>query len=96
MPVKTAVTFGASDGKSIFYSKARGVAGLWKVSISGDGVEEAAVPELSEAGYWRYWAVTEKGIYFVVRAPNPPYAVKFYDYANVQIRTAATVDKTLV
>jgi Tol biopolymer transport system component/DNA-binding winged helix-turn-helix (wHTH) protein len=85
-------SFAAPDGKSIFYSKARGVAGLWMIST--DGGDESAIPELSEAGYWRYWTATEKGIYFVARAANPPYSIEFYDFSTKQVRAITTIDKT--
>lgn len=85
-------SFASPDGREIFYTKNRGVAGIWKVAV--DGSEESAVAELAEAGYWRYWSVVQDGIYFVARASNPPYAIKFYSFASKQISDAAQLEKT--
>jgi hypothetical protein len=84
-------SFASPDGKVIFYSKGRGVAGLWRVSVEGG--EESPVPELSEAGYWRYWTVTQKGVYFVAQNPNPPYRIVFYDFSTWQTREIASAEK---
>lgn len=85
-------SFASPDGKVIFYSKGRGITGLWRVSVEGD--EESPVPELSEAGYWRYWTVTQKGVYFVAQNPNPPYPIMFYDFSTGQAKEIVSVEKT--
>ncbi len=81
----------APDGNTIFYTKERGVAGLWQVPV--DGGEEIPVAELGSVGYWRYWTVTQTGIYFVAPASSPPYSIKFYDFTNRQLTETATTDK---
>jgi len=83
--------FEAPDGKTLFYSKGRGVAGLWRVGTEGG--EETTVAELAEAGYWRSWTVTQKGLYYVGRAASPPYQIRFYDFSDGQTRVLATTDK---
>lgn len=85
-------SFAAPDGKTIFYTKARGTAGLWQVSVDGDG-EEQAVPGLSEVGYWRYWTVTPTGVYFLAQAADSFYQIKFYDFQSRQIQTVARTEK---
>ena len=77
-------SFATPDGKSIYYSKANGVAGLWRVSVEGEN--ESAVAELAEAGSWRYWTLTNNGIYYVAYSPNPPYRIKFYDFSTQQTK----------
>ncbi len=84
-------SFAAPDGKTIFYTKARGIAGLWRASI--DGGEEQEVEDLPEAGYWRYWTVTQTGIYFLAPITNSYYQIKFYDFANHQLKTVARTEK---
>ncbi|HQU84888.1 MAG TPA: winged helix-turn-helix domain-containing protein [Pyrinomonadaceae bacterium] len=84
-------SFAAPDGKTILYSKSRGIAGLWQISI--DGSDEKTVSALSEAGYWRSWTVTNGGVYFVAYAPNPPYQLKFYDFANARLNNLAAIEK---
>lgn len=77
----------APDGKTLFYSKGRDVPGLWRVPATGG--DELPVPELAEAKDWRFWAVTQDGIYFAVHAEQPPYKIKFYDFTNRQISEIA-------
>ncbi len=86
-------SFAASDGKTIFYTKSRGEKGLWRVSADGGG-EEISVAELSEAGNWRYWTMTKRGIYFVAPSELPPYKIKFYDFSNSQISQIVTTEKS--
>jgi Tol biopolymer transport system component len=85
-------SFASPDGNDVFYTKERGVAGLWRVSVNGG--DESAVPELIDAGYWRYWSVTPHGIFFVAHSVNAPYTIRFYDFVSKQIKDAATTDKT--
>lgn len=80
----------APDGSAIFYTKARGVAGVWRVPVEGG--DETPIPELSEAGYWRYWIVTPGGVYFVARASRPPYHIKFYDFKNRTLSVTTVTD----
>jgi Tol biopolymer transport system component/DNA-binding winged helix-turn-helix (wHTH) protein len=85
-------TFASPDGKVLFYSKGRGTPGLWRVS--SEGGEEAPVAELAEAGYWRSWTMTLRGIYYVAPASSPPYQIKFYDFSDKRTKTVATTLKT--
>jgi Tol biopolymer transport system component/DNA-binding winged helix-turn-helix (wHTH) protein len=84
-------SFASPDGKTIFFSKGRGTAGLWKVPIEGG--EESPIAELTEAGYWRYWTVTKEGIYFISYTSKSPYQIKFYEFASKKIKEAAIVQK---
>ena len=55
--------FESLDGRFIYYAKGLNANGLWRVRV--DGGEEAPVLEFPKAGYWGYWALADKGIYFV-------------------------------
>jgi len=85
-------SFAAPDGKTILYSKTRGIAGIRQVSI--DGEDEKPLPALAEASYWRSWTVTSAGVYFVAYSPEPPFQIKFYDFSNGQTKTVRTIEKT--
>jgi Tol biopolymer transport system component/DNA-binding winged helix-turn-helix (wHTH) protein len=85
-------TFASPDGKVLFYSKGRGILGLWRVGT--DGGEEAPIAELAEAGYWRSWTMTLGGVYYVAPASSPPYQIKFYDFSDKRTKTVATTVKT--
>jgi len=83
-------SFAAPDGRTIFFTKSQNSVGLWQISVDGD--TESPIAELSEAAYWRYWTMTKSGIYFVARAEQPPYKIKFYDFSNAQIKEVAVTD----
>jgi Tol biopolymer transport system component len=55
--------FESPDGKYLYYAKGRGADGLWRKRLP-DGDEDVYVPEL-RTGFWGYWALNEKGLYFV-------------------------------
>jgi Tol biopolymer transport system component/DNA-binding winged helix-turn-helix (wHTH) protein len=84
-------SYESPDGKELYFSKGNGITGLWRVPANGGA--ESAVAELSEAGFWRYWTVTNKGIYYVARSSTPPYQIKFYDFQNRQTKEVATMEK---
>ncbi|MGE0131247.1 MAG: LpqB family beta-propeller domain-containing protein [Blastocatellales bacterium] len=82
----------APDGKTIYYSKARGASGLWTVPATGG--EEHPVPELAQAGFWRSWAMTDNGIYFVANAgASPPRPLNFFNFATRRVTQIGTVDR---
>ena len=83
--------FAAPDGKTIIYSKGDGKPGLW--SVGTDGAAEKPIPELAEAGAWRSWSATPKGIYYTAFSAQIPLPVKFYDFANGQTQKIADVSK---
>ena len=86
-------TFESSDGQTVYYSKWSGVDGLWSVPAAGGA--EQPVPELAEAGYWRAWAVTKDGIYYVAHTSStPPHPVKFFNFATRQTMQLGVVEKT--
>jgi len=83
-------SFAAPDGRTIFFTKSQNSVGLWQISVDGD--TESPIAELSEAAYWRYWTMAKSGIYFVARAEQPPYKIKFYDFSKAQIKEVAATD----
>lgn len=87
-------SFASPDGAHVFYTKERGASGIWKVPV--DGGEESPVPELADAGYWRYWAVTREGVYYVARSTNAPYRLRFYDLSTGKTSDVAAADKAPV
>ncbi len=84
-------SFASPDGKFVYFSKGRGVKGLWRVGT--DGAEEAPVPELADAGYWRAWVITPQGLYYVAYADSPPLSLKLFNFATKQSRTVAASER---
>jgi hypothetical protein len=52
------------------------------------------VLDFPKAGYWGYWAVAEKGIYFVNTTARP-YALQFFDFATRRISHVASLEHEL-
>jgi eukaryotic-like serine/threonine-protein kinase len=72
--------FESPDGELLYYTKGRGPGGIWQIPVAGG--EERQVRELVEAGYWRYWAVQDNGIYFVAPVASALPAIKFFSFAT--------------
>lgn len=83
--------FESPDGKLFYFSKGRGIYGLWAVPV--DGGEERPVPELNRAGYYRSWGVLPEGIYFISKETTPRQTVKFFSFATRRIAPLVTVEK---
>jgi len=79
------------DGRLLYYTKGRGPGGIWQVPVEGG--EERQVPELTNAGYWRYWAVLNDGIYFVSKEATSAPSIKFFSFATRQVTPIATPEK---
>jgi Tol biopolymer transport system component/DNA-binding winged helix-turn-helix (wHTH) protein len=75
--------FESPDQKWLYYAKGLDVPGLWRVPVGG-AEEEAVIPEL-EARYWGYWAVAEKGIYFLEPLPSAGCALRFFSFASNEV-----------
>jgi len=85
--------FESLDGQTLYFSKWRGVDGLWSVPASG-GTEQP-VPELAQAGYWRAWAVTQDGIYYVAhKGATPPHPIQFFSFATRLTTQLGVVEKS--
>ncbi len=76
--------FESPDGKLLYFTRDRGVAGIWSVSVNGG--EEKPVPELAPAGYWRSWGVNREGLYFVSKEePGSGRAIRMFHFATRRI-----------
>jgi eukaryotic-like serine/threonine-protein kinase len=81
------------DGKFLYYAK-RNVPGLWKIPTEGG--EETLVLDLHKAGFWRYWAMADQGIYFATaESPLRP-VIEFLSFATGQVTEIATLEKPIV
>src|SRR4029453_944710 len=66
------------DGQFLFYTKARNVAGIWRVPVEGG--EETLVLDTHKAGYWSAWTVVEQGIYFLTAEKMGRPAIEFFSF----------------
>lgn len=84
-------SFASPDGKFVYYSKGRGINGLWRVGIDGSG--EEPVPELADAGYWRAWMITPQGLYYVANRESLPLPLKLFNFTTRQSRIVAKTER---
>ncbi len=91
---------GGAAAKFIYYAKGRNAAGIWRIPAAGG--QEEPVLEALPAGYWGYWTVLDRGIYFARPEPGalrsgwpPAWAIKFFDFATRRTSHIATIEKEL-
>jgi len=80
--------FESRDGQSVYYSKGLDVAGLWRVSVKGG--DETSILQFPKVGYWGYWTVSEKGIYFV-DSDARPFALQLFEFATHRVVHVASL-----
>src|SRR5437899_310919 len=86
--------FESPDGNSLCYSKGR-VPGIWRVALK-EGTpmgEERLVPQLRDAGTWRYCVVRKEGILFVPEEHKHPYVIKFLELRAGQVKPMGTLER---
>jgi hypothetical protein len=59
------------------------------------GGAETLLLDHHKAGYWRFWAVTPKGIYFATANEPARPIIEFFNLATSKVTTIATLDKPL-
>jgi Tol biopolymer transport system component/tRNA A-37 threonylcarbamoyl transferase component Bud32 len=82
--------FESPGSELLYYTKGRGRGGIWQMPVAGG--EERQVPELLDAGYWRYWAVLDDGIYFVAPVATARPAIKFFNFATRRVMQLGVLD----
>ena len=85
--------FESPDGKLFYYSKGRGVYGIY--SVPAGGGEEKLVPELKDAGYWRSWTVGNEDVCFITKEParegDSQWAIRIFSFATRRITPLVTL-----
>jgi eukaryotic-like serine/threonine-protein kinase len=75
------------DNKFFYYTKYTGSPGIWRRPVSGG--PEVQLPGTSGVHLYRYWDLTNRGIFFVDGTPQP--ALKYLDFRNNRIEVIATL-----
>jgi Tol biopolymer transport system component/DNA-binding winged helix-turn-helix (wHTH) protein len=70
--------FEAPDGKFLYYTKYPAISGIWRMSTSSG--EETQIVAGVEPDFWGYWALVERGIYYLDTTAKP--AIAFYDFSS--------------
>jgi Tol biopolymer transport system component len=85
--------FESSDGRFLYYTKERDVGGIWRVPVEGG--EETLLPELREVRQYRYWVLTESGIYFVPETTSPRPTINFFNFTTGKVREVAKAERPM-
>ena len=83
--------FESPDGKYFYYAKGRDVPGIWRTPV--DGGVETLVVDHHGAGFWRSWAVTQEGVYFVTAEMPARPIIEFFSFATGDVRQVAILDR---
>jgi Tol biopolymer transport system component/DNA-binding winged helix-turn-helix (wHTH) protein len=80
----------SADSRNLYHS-ARFNSGLWKLPIEGGaGIR---LLEFPERAYWGYWALVEKGIYYVRSDGKDQFMIEFFDFATRKVKPVAPLEK---
>ncbi len=82
--------FESPDGRRLYYTK-YDAAGIWTVPV--DGGEERLVHDLPPTGYWGYWDIGRRGLYFVNPEAKPRPAIELFDLATRRATRIAELEK---
>jgi Tol biopolymer transport system component len=82
--------FESFDGKFVYYTKGFGLPGIWKVPVAG-GNEIRVLDEALQG----FWALLDKGIYFVNLKATPHATIEFFNFATGRTTQIAVVEKEL-
>lgn len=82
--------FESADGGFLYYTKGR-TPGIWRVALKEGAPtgEETPIPQLSEAGRGRYWALKKEGVFFLAEERE----IRFFDFHAGHVTTVATVER---
>jgi hypothetical protein len=83
------IGFESKDGKFLYYTKGRNLAGIWRVPV--DGGEETLVTDTKKAGYWSAWTVVEEGIYFLTAENLARPAIEFFNFETGRVTEVAAL-----
>jgi Tol biopolymer transport system component/DNA-binding winged helix-turn-helix (wHTH) protein len=83
-------SFESADGKYLYYTKGRGLPGIWRIPT--DGGEESLVLDQHQAGFWRYWRVVDQGIYFATVTSAGP-VLEFFSFATGRVNEVTRLVK---
>ena len=79
------------DGKFLYHTKGRNVAGIWRIPVEGG--EETLVLDSHKAGYWSAWTLVEQGIYFVTAEQLAHPAIEFFSFTTGRVTEVIALSK---
>jgi Tol biopolymer transport system component/DNA-binding winged helix-turn-helix (wHTH) protein len=78
------------DGQMLYHAN-RSDAGLWQLPVNGGTATRLL--EFPERGFWAYWAVVEKGIYYIRSDGKNHFMIEFFDFATRKSTLIAPLEK---
>jgi hypothetical protein len=82
--------FESPDGRRLYYTK-YDAAGIWTVPV--DGGEERPVHDLPPTGYWGYWDIGRRGLYFVNPEAKRRPAIELFNLATGRVTWIAELER---
>ena len=82
--------FESPDGRLLYYAKLD-APGIWSVPVEGG--EERPVHDLPPVGYWGYWGIGRRGLYFVDPQAKPRPAIELFSLATRRVTRIAEMEK---
>lgn len=80
----------STDGKFVYYTKGFGLPGVWRIPAGG-GDETFVL----DGVYQGFWALTDRGIYFVNPNATPHATIQYFNFATGQTTMVADIEKEL-
>jgi Tol biopolymer transport system component len=84
-------SFESADGKYLYYTKQREVAGVWRLSLEGG--EEVLIPGSEGVKEHRAWTLADRGIYFAVSTSADDHLLRFYSFATGRVADVTRLQK---
>jgi Tol biopolymer transport system component len=85
------VAYESIDGKFLYYTKGRNLAGIWRVPVEGG--KEKLVLDTHKAGFWSAWTLVEKGIYFLTAEQLSRPAIEFFSFTTGRVTEVTALAK---
>jgi len=82
--------FESPDGSRLYYAKFD-APGIWEVPLNGG--EEQPVHDLPPTGYWGYWDIGRRGLYFVNPEAKPRSTIELFDLATRRVTRIAEMER---
>jgi Tol biopolymer transport system component/DNA-binding winged helix-turn-helix (wHTH) protein len=84
-------SYESADGKYLYYTKQREVAGIWRLPLVGG--DEELVPGTKGVKEHRAWTGAAQGIYFAVSTDANLHWLKFYSFATGRVAEVTSLPK---
>jgi Tol biopolymer transport system component/DNA-binding winged helix-turn-helix (wHTH) protein len=78
------------EGRTIYFTSFF-LPGLWSIPVEGG--QETRVLDLPDRGAWGYWAINERGIYYLNTRTVPDLTLEFFEFSTRRVTQVARLAK---